>query len=233
MDCCQCQGIEAKFNDTYVAKKLGAYRKNGPKKTTLKLIEALQSADLQAMTLLDIGGGVGDIQHALLKLGVKEALEVEASPAYQAACKLEAERQGHAGRIHHLQGDFVSLAHEIHSADIVTLDRVICCYNDMRQLVSLSAEKAKRVYGVVYPRDTWWVRLGNLLFYNLRHWLRGNPMRNFVHPTQAVEALLEAQGLKRSFYCEMGGWQVVVFARSLDAASHHALSDRAYIRLGG
>ncbi len=38
MDCCQCQGIEARFDQKYVAKKLKAYRKKGPKKTTWQLI---------------------------------------------------------------------------------------------------------------------------------------------------------------------------------------------------
>jgi magnesium-protoporphyrin O-methyltransferase len=213
MDCCQCQGIEAKFNEAYVAKKLEAYRKDGPKKTTLALIQALQIDDLSDTILLDIGGGVGDIQHALLKLGARPAMAVEASPAYLAACRREAERQGHADRIQSFRGNFVDLAGEIPDADVVTLDRVICCYHDMQQLVSLSAQKAKRMYGVVYPRDTWWVKLGNELYYNLRHWLRGYPMRNFIHSTRAVEAVLEAQGLRRRFQREMGGWQVAVFAR--------------------
>ena len=213
MDCCQCQGIETKFNQKYVTKKLEKYRKDGPKNTTLQLIEALQVEDTEGMELMDIGGGVGDIQHALLKSGVGNAINIEASTAYIEACKVEAEYQGHAARINHLQGDFVELAEGIPSADIVTLDRVICCYHDMSQLVNLSAQKANRLYGFVYPRDTWWVRLGTLFYYNLRHWLQRNPMRIFVHPTEAVEAVVRKNGFERCFYREMGSWQVVVFSR--------------------
>lgn len=213
MDCCSCQKIEAKFNQEYVDKKLQNYRKEGPKKTTTQLMEALQSVDLQGMTLLDIGGGLGDIQHGLLKLGVRHALNVEGSQAYVEACKAEAERQGHANQIQHMHGDFVDLAAGIPPADIVTLDRVICCYPDMPQLVSLSAQKAKRFYGLVYPRDTWWTRIGIQIVYNLRHWLEKNALRNFINATEDVEAVIRANGLERHFYRQTGPWQVVVFAR--------------------
>ncbi len=214
MDCCQWQGIETRFNQKYVDKKLKKYRKKGPSKTTTQLVEALQSEGVQGMTLLDIGGGVGAIQHTLIKSGVSAAVDVEGSLAYIEACKEEAERQGHASQIRHLLGNYVDLAEDIPSADIVTLDRVICCYHDMPQLVNLSAQKAKRYYGLVYPRNIWWVRLAMEIYYNWRYWLQRIPMRNYVHSTRAVEALVSANGLERCFYREMGPWQVVVFARA-------------------
>jgi magnesium-protoporphyrin O-methyltransferase len=213
MECCQCKGNETKFDQKNVTKKLKKYLKDGPKKTTLQLIEALLSEDSQGMTLLDIGGGLGDIQHALLKSGISSAINVEASTAYLEACKEEAERLGHANHIRHMQGNFVDLAEDIPTADFVTLDRVICCYHDMPKLVNLSAQKATRFYGVVYPRDTWWVRLVILIYYNVRHWLQRNPMRIFVHSTEAVEAVIRKNGLERHFHREMGPWQVVVYSR--------------------
>jgi magnesium-protoporphyrin O-methyltransferase len=213
MECCQCKGIETKFDQKNVSKKLKKYLKDGPKKTTLLLIDALKTVDTQGMTILDIGGGLGDIQHALLKSGISHAINVDASPAYVEACKEEAERQGHANYIRHLQGNFVDLVEDIPPVDIVTLDRVICCYHDMPQLVSLSAQKATRFYGIVYPRDTWWLKLVILIYHNVRNWLKRNPMRIFVHSTEAVEALVRKNGLERCFYREMGPWQVVVYSR--------------------
>lgn len=214
MESCQCQGIEIKFDRKYVNKKLKKYRKDGPKKTTSQLMEALKSEDIQGMTLLDIGGGVGDIQHGLLKSGVSHALNVEGSTAYSEACQEEAERQGHADKIKHMPGNFVDLAGDIPEADIVTLDRVICCYDDMPRLVNLSVQKAKKFYGVVYPRDLWWVRLVNEIYYNFRNWLTGNPMRNYVYATKAVEGEIQKNGFKRSYHRKMGPWQVAVFSRS-------------------
>lgn len=213
MDCCQCQGIETRFDRKYVAKKLKQYRKNGPKDTTRQLIEALQAEGVSGMTLLDIGGGLGDIQHALLSSGVSSATDNEASTSYLEACRQEAERLGHAGRIRHIPGNFVDVANVIAPADIVTLDRVICCYHDMPALVNLSAQKAKRLYGIVYPLDRPLVRLVMEVLYNFRHWAQRNPMRNFVHPSKQVEAIIQGNGLNRRFYKVMGPWQVVVFSR--------------------
>ncbi len=45
---------------------------------------------------------------------------------------------------HHL-GDFVEVAGSIQPADIVTLDRVICCYPDVERLVGLSSQRATRL----------------------------------------------------------------------------------------
>ncbi len=111
---------------------------------------------------------------------------------------------------HH--ADFVDVAPRIATADIVTLDRVICCYHDMKTLVGLSAARAGLLYGLVYPRDTWWIRAaistGNLLFR-----IRRNPFRAYVHRTQDVDALVRSNGLRQRF-CETSGmWQVVVYAR--------------------
>lgn len=213
MDCCQCQGIETKFDQKYVAKKLKEYRKKGPKKTTWQLIEALRAEGIDGMTLLDIGGGVGDIQHEMLKSGVSSVTNNEASTAYLEACRQEAERLGHADRICHIPGNFVELANDIAPADIVTLDRVICCYHDMPTLINLSAQKARRLYGIVYPLDRWWIRLAISVYYNFRNWVQRNPMRMFVHPPKVVEATIRGNGLERRFYSVMGPWQVVVYAR--------------------
>ncbi len=213
MECCQCQGIEAKFDQAYVSEQLENYRKDGLKKTALQLIEALQAEDIQGLSLLDIGGGVGGLQHALLNSGVRNAINVEAASAYLEACKVEAERQGHATAIDHMQGNFVEIAEDVPAADIVTLDRVICCYHDMPNLVGLSAKKATRFYGVVYPRDIWFLKLIVQIYYNFRHWINRNSMRVFIHPTEAVEALLRENGFSRHFHRNMGVWQVAVFKR--------------------
>jgi len=212
MNCCQCQGIEELFSREYVTGELKRYRRKGPDKTTRMLVEALEAQGLSGLTLLDIGGGLGAIQHALLNDGVASATHVDASAAYLEAAQEEAERRGIAGRVRYEHGNFVELADGLSPADIVTLDRVICCYDDMRRLVGSSTRLASRYYGVVYPRDTWWVRVA-LAFENLFMQLRKNPFRAFVHPTRDVEALIHASGLKRQFHRQTLVWQVAVFSR--------------------
>jgi 2-polyprenyl-3-methyl-5-hydroxy-6-metoxy-1,4-benzoquinol methylase len=210
--CCQCQGIEQVFDDKLVDKQLSTYRTKGADKTTRLMITALEEGGAQGLTLLDIGGGVGAIQHALLEAGVQKATDVDASQAYLHAAQVEAERRGVAEKINFLHGNFVDLAKEIQPADIVTLDRVICCYPDMQNMVRLSAARARKLYGLVYPRDTWLLRLGMAVM-NFFLRLRKNPYRAFVHPTREVERLVKENGLVRRYYRSTLFWQVAVFAR--------------------
>ena len=212
MNCCQCQGIEELFNPSYVSKELRDYREKGPIKTTRMLIEAIRQAGVSGLSLLDIGGGVGAVQYALLDAGVERATSVDASAAYLNAARAEAQRRGLADRLSYLHGDFVALAEDVPPADIVTLDRVICCYPDMEKLVNLSASRAQKLYGLVYPRDVWWVKLW-LAVENIYYRLRKNPYRGFAHPTRAVEDLLRRKGLKQSFYRRTLIWQVAVYTR--------------------
>ena len=212
MNCCQCQGIDELFSQKYVTKELSRYRTKGPDKTTRMLTKAIEEAGVDGLTLLDIGGGVGAVQHDLISAGIDYATDVEASNAYLNAAREEAERRGYTDRVSYHYGNFVDLASDIAPADIVTLDRVICCYHDMEKLVSLSAARAGKLYGLVYPRDTWWVKAG-LAMLNIFFWLRRSTYRSFVHSTKAVEVLLGNKGLKRKSYSRTLIWQVVVYTR--------------------
>src|SRR5215208_834267 len=198
MDCCQCRGIESQFDRNEAERKLREYRRRGPARTTRILLDALMAESIQGRTLLDIGGGIGAIQHALLKAGVARAVDVDASSAYLSAAKAEATRQGYAERVSYQHGNFVELADSIPPADIVTLDRVICCYHDMPALVGRSAAKATRLYGLVYPRDVWWVRTG-VWAANAMLWLERTTFRIFAHSRSAVDAVVQRNALERIF----------------------------------
>ena len=212
MTSCQCQGIEVQFDSVEAAKKLAEYQKKGAAGSTRLLIEALKEAGVEGRTLLDIGGGIGAIHTELLKAGAQSAVSVDASTAYIEAAQQEALRQGLQDRIQFHHGDFVELAGSLLSADIVTLDRSLCCYPNMPALVGLSASRAKQLYALVYPRDTWWMRLG-LGAVNGMQRLRGSAFRVFAHPTRAVEAILQENGLRRRFYRLAGVWQIAIYMR--------------------
>lgn len=209
---CQCQGIEIEFNRKAAAAQLKRYRARGPAVTTRMLIDALKAVGVEGMTLLDIGGGIGAIQHELLKAGVVQATGIEASIAFVNAATEEATRMGHADRIRLLHGDFVKLAPEIPPADIVTLDRVICCYPNMPSLVGQSAARARGFYSVVYPRSIWWNRVG-LTFLNFVRRLQGNPFRVFAHRAEDVDALIRENGLTPRFHRQTFVWRVDIYSR--------------------
>lgn len=214
MNCCQCEGIEREFNREGVAKELRGYHRKGLSldKTTRMLIDALKAQGVVGMTWLDIGGGIGAIQHELLKAGASSAVQVDASQAYIQAAKEEGERMGMSNRIRHYHGNFVELARNIEPAYIVILDKVICCFHDMEGLVGRSSEKVRTLYGLVYPRDTWWIKLA-LRFENLVLWLKRSPFRSFVHRTKAADAIARENGLKEIYYHRTFLWHVLLYSR--------------------
>ncbi len=194
------------------ARELRQFRRRGAAGTTRALINAIREDDARGLSLLDIGGGVGVIQHVLATAGVAQLTSVDASPAYLSVQQREAEHLEYADRAAYLAGDFVTLSDEIPWSDIVTLDRVICCYPDMQSQVTLSAERAGRLYAVVYPRGTWWSAVGFVLV-NLLMKLRRTPFRAYLHPPVKVDAAIRAQGLRPRFQRETLLWTVAVYAR--------------------
>jgi len=212
MGCCQCQGIEKMFNKKTALRELKKYKKKGPSKATRLLLEAIETQGIQDQEFLDIGGGVGAIQFHLLDRGARKGTSIDASSAYLEVAQEEAHQRGVDHRMEFKHGDFTTVATDADGADIVTLDRVICCYDDMTALVGLSSRLAKKVYGVVYLRDEWWTKLARPIL-NLYPKIMGSPFRVFVHPTEDVETIIRGNGFKRYFYSTTFIWQVAVFAR--------------------
>jgi magnesium-protoporphyrin O-methyltransferase len=201
------------FDEKRAAAELLRYRKRGPGKTSRLLVESITGQGVSGRSVLDVGGGLGAVHFGLLSAGASAAVDVDASAGYLKVARQEAERQGLAGRIRHLHGNFVDLAGELPAADIVTLDRVLCCYDDARSLLESSAAKARYLLGLVYPIDTRWMKMAlgllNLLLRALR-----KRFRTFVHASAQVEAIARSHGFRKRAYHRRGIWQVVVYAKS-------------------
>lgn len=217
MPCCaECEGIEQEFDAKRAASRLRKWRRKGPDRTTQMLIEDVQAAlgngAGRNRTLLDIGGGVGAIHHLLLEHNVDRATHVDASSAYLAAAREETLRVGHADRVDFMRGDFVEVAERVPPADVVTLDRVICCYHDMPRLVARSAERARRLYGAVFPRDAWYTR-ASIDIENAYFRLKGSSFRSFLHPPRDIDAVLRENGLERRSVRRTMAWEVTVYER--------------------
>jgi len=219
MTCSRCQGIEDQFDARTARRQLRRYRKKGPAKTTRMLLDALAEAGVRGASFLDVGGGIGAIQHELVNEGAASGTSVEASPAYLEAAKEEAQNRGYVDRMRYIAGDFVEAQADVEAADLVTLDRVVCCYSDMPALVDASASRAGRAYGLVYPRDNI-VSRAAIRVVNLVQRIRRCPFRAFIHPTEAVEARVEQHGLIKTYHANWTMWQVTVFMRPATATHH-------------
>ncbi|MFQ5538503.1 MAG: class I SAM-dependent methyltransferase [Gemmatimonadota bacterium] len=215
MACGQCQGIEQFFDDRTAARELRRLRRRGPSASTRILLDALRNEGAEGATFLDVGGGVGAIQHDLMAAGAAGGHHVDASPAYLRAAREEAERRGNADRIRYHYGDAIELMDRVPEVDFVTLDRVLCCYHDMPALVDATAPKARRLYGIVFPREGILMRAGTGAI-NFFQRLRRHPFNVFLHGTRRIMERVTGHGMEVALYRNTLLWQVAVFRRRSD-----------------
>lgn len=212
MTCRHCQAAEIQFGKCAAKKDLTRYQRKGPDKTTLQVLEAVRGSDLTGVSLLDVGGGVGVIHHELLGDVAESAVHVEAVQAYLDQAEEESKSRGHDSRVEFVHGDFVDLELEIPKCDIVTLDRVICCYPYLEPLVAASLRKAAWLWAASYPLDRWYIRAFVFLG-NLGRRLTGNEFRSYVHSTREFDELVRAAGFAQCFKRTGLIWETAAYSR--------------------
>ncbi len=212
MPCNCCEVTDNAFTEDEAKDDLKQYHKRGPAKQTKLILEAVRSLNLKDVELLDIGGGVGTIHHELLKDVAREATHIDASSAYLKVAIEEAKRMGHDEKVKFIHADFTDVAADLKEADIVTLDRVVCCYPDFRRLLKSAASRSRKAIAMTYPRETWYLRMG-IAVLNFLQRLRNDPFRVFVHPVQEMESLLNGEGLKKVSVKRLFVWEMALYQR--------------------
>ena len=212
MDCCSVNGLNKIFNESKARKESMAYSRKGLGKRERKLTDLVESQDISAATVLDIGCGVGALHLELLKQGAGRAIGVEVSSAYVEAATSLAQSLGFQDAVEYHEGDFVELEEGIPPADIVLLDRVVCCYPDMEALVTASARHAQRLYALTYPRRTWWMRVAAFMM-NLGLTVVRRQFRFFLHHPRQIRATLASAGFTPVHRATSGPWELAAYQR--------------------
>lgn len=210
----QCCAIEDQFDRARAEQDLKQFHRRGPQVTTRRLLRALRDRPRLGATVLDIGGGVGVIHHELLNGGLERAVHVDRSQAYIDVAEQEAQRLGHGARVQFVHGDFRAVASSLRPADVVTLDRVVCCDSDYVTLLPLAAARVQHTLAMTFPRNRWYVRWATSISNAWRR-LRGSDFRVYVHSPEAMGALLQSLGLQRVFTDATIAWSIEVWERAL------------------
>lgn len=195
-ECCEPQGYDRVFNHRQAERDAARYRRSGLSWAPRRTVELYRDGVIAGSTVLEIGGGIGDLQLELLRAGVTHAVSVELSPAYDVVARRIVDAAGFAERTVRLTGDFAHRPELAGPADVVVMHSVVCCYRDAAQLIGAAAAKARRYLVVSYPRRTWWLR-GWAPVQNLYPRLRGSDFRFYVHPPETIVATAEEAGLRR------------------------------------
>jgi 16S rRNA G966 N2-methylase RsmD len=214
--CCGRTGYQTVFSDRFAKRVARTYRKRGLDPTERRLLSFLTDRDIHGASVLEIGGGVGEIQIELLSRGARKATNLEISHNYEAEAAALLRGSGLADRVQRRLVDIASSPDEVESADVVVLHRVVCCYPDYERLISAAANHAIRLLVFSYPPRNLFSRM-IIRCENLLHRLRGGDFRAFVHPPAAMIKTAQAQGLSLSYQHRGLSWHIAGLERSTPA----------------
>jgi hypothetical protein len=202
------------FSSRLARRSLARYRRKGLDKLERLMLTSAAARGLGGARVLDIGGGVGTLQSELLESGAERGEIVELVSSYEPYGRELAREKGLEERTSFRVADLLEQPEDVAPADVVVLNRVVCCSPDGIQLAGFAARLTRRTLVISFPRDRLLVRLGLRL---VNGWQRlvGRTFRVFLHPPAAILASAEAEGLRLA---ERGGgrlWEFVALSRSV------------------
>ena len=206
------------FGPRFARHVAGRYRKRGLDRTARRMVDWLAAEGLDGATVLEVGGGVGEIQLELLERGATSTTNLELSPAYEGEASDLAREHGVADRVDRRMGDVAVDPSVAPPADIVVLHRVVCCYPDAERLLTAAAGHARRSVVLSHPpRNV--VSRAMLATQNAFMGLLGREYRSFAHPPSAMLETLRDSGFRTRHLHRGLAWHVIVATREPSAAA--------------
>ena len=200
------------FGDRFAKRMAARYRKKGLDATAHRMVELLTERGVEGATVLEIGGGVGEIGIDLVKRGAASAVNLELSPGYDPAAARLIEEAGLTGRVSRRRVDIAADPGAVEPADVVVLHRVVCCYPDYARLLGVAADHARRQLVFSHPPRNR-VSRAVVATQNLLLRLARREFRVFTHPPAAMLAVLAEHGMRPAVAHRGRVWQVATATR--------------------
>jgi magnesium-protoporphyrin O-methyltransferase len=210
------------FDERFASGVARRYRRRGLTPPQRRIVDALSRLGLRGRSVLEVGGGVGEIQLELLARGAAETVNLELSGAYEAQADELMRSSGIDGRVTRIVGIDLAAASaaDVARADYVLLHRVICCYPDYEGLLGAAADHARSAVVFSHPPRNIFTR-AVVAMSNGWMAIAGRRYRGFVHSPEAMLAVLSAHGLALRTYERSKRWHIAVAVRE-PAAVHAA-----------
>ncbi len=211
-DCCEPEGYSATFSDRFARRLARRYRRRGLSRSSRAIVSFLAERGVADASILEIGGGVGDIQVELLRQGATRATNLEISTSYEPEAFALLDRSGLRSRVDRRFLDIAQSPDAVDAADVVVLHRVVCCYPDYERLLLAAGGKAERLLVFSHPPQN---LASRTVIWCDNAWrrLRGETFRAFVHPPAAMLQVLSDAGLRPTYRWRGLGWCVVGLER--------------------
>jgi 2-polyprenyl-3-methyl-5-hydroxy-6-metoxy-1,4-benzoquinol methylase len=206
--CCDPGGYKEIFGPRFARRQASRYRKRGLDSAAQRMVDFLTTHGVAGATVLEVGGGVGEIQLELLRRGAAHATNLELVETYDALAMQLAADAGLTGRVSRRLLDIAAAPDQIEPADIVVLHRVVCCYPDYSRLLGAAADHARRLLVFSHPPRNALSR-AVVATQNGVCRLSGRSFRAFTHPPQAMIQVLSEHGFRVNQRHRASVWQVV------------------------
>lgn len=211
--CCARHGQEELFGERFARRAAKRYRRKGPDPMARSLARRASARGLEDATVLEIGGGIGEVLLQLLAGGAREGEIVELVPAYAGEAAALAAEAGVGERAAYRIADLVADPAARREADVVVLNKVVCCTPDGVELAGIAAGLARRTLVLSFPRGVWWSRAAfgaaNLVFR-----VRFRRFRTFVHSPEELRAAIERHGLELASTRDGPLFRIAAFERA-------------------
>lgn len=215
-ECCDRPGYETTFNGRFARRISRRYERRGLNRIQVRLVDFLVEQGIEGATVLEIGGGVGDLHVELLRRGAATVTNLEISHNYEDEAAKLLERSGMTGRVTRRFVDIATDPDSVEPADVVVLHRVVCCYPDYDKLLSAAGAHAGRLLVFSHPPRNFLTRV-SLGWDNMVRRIQRSDFRAFVHRPDKMLAVLEAQGLTPRYRHRGVIWNVVGLTREAAA----------------
>ena len=211
-NCCNARGCDAFFTPRLARRAAERYRQKGIDKTARRMVAFLERRGIEGATVLEVGGGLGEVQIELLKRGAARAINLEVSPAYDGEAARLLREAGVEARVERRLHDIAANPTGVEPADVVVLHRVVCCYPDYERLLGAAAANTRALLVFSYPPRNVVSRL-LIAAQNLFFRMRRMEFRVFAHPPARMLEVVEEHGLRRAYADHRHIWQIAGFER--------------------
>jgi SAM-dependent methyltransferase len=183
--------------------------------TSTTLLRHLLAAAPSGKSVLELGSGRAGLLLHLAQARATRVTGVDLSRTSIDFARARFDRAGLADRAEFILGN--GALQELATHDWVILDRAICCYPNLEELLANSIPAARELYAYTVPESRGArgliARVGWALENRVIDRLRQNPCPGYVHDLDRIDAALQRAGFRETAHDHTALWHVAVFER--------------------
>ncbi len=190
------------------------FKKSGLVKSSQILLDELTTLGIRGKRLLDLGCGVGSFSFKALERGVTSTAGFDLSSIMIGTASRLSEERGVKERASFRRDDAAKAA--LPESEIVVLDKSMCCYPNIDELLDNSSNASREYYSFILPRSdtkisriiaTFVVSIGNLLSKIT------SQSRTYIHNIRKIDRVLTSRNFERVFRETSGMWLILIYRR--------------------